>query len=174
MERTPQIMKHAIFLTGPIGVGKTTLGRTLADRVGGGFIDGDDHSCPDRPWYCSILHTSRAIVRTAMEMLETTDTVVIAYPLRCTGWIYFRRRFGDAGVTPLFVSLRASYASIVDERRGRAFSRQEQDRIRTMLAEGYGERPFSDFVLDTDAADLPVTLSTLENEVRRLIACTNI
>ena len=36
--------KHAIFLSGPIGTGKTSLGRMLAEKLGGAFIDGDDHS----------------------------------------------------------------------------------------------------------------------------------
>jgi hypothetical protein len=90
--------KHAIFLNGPIGAGKTTLGRALAERLAGGFIDGDDVSDPSRPWYCSILRTSQSIIRTGAAMLDDADVVVIAYPLGCVNWIYFRRKFSDAGV----------------------------------------------------------------------------
>lgn len=162
--------KHAIFLTGPVGAGKTTLGRALAERLAGGFIDGDEFSVPDRPWYCSILRTSRAIVQAGLAVLEERDSVVIAYPLDCITWIYFRRRFADMGVANVFVSLRAAYSSIVDERRGRVFSSAEHDRIRIMIAEGYGARPFSDLVLDTDRASFAATLTRLESETRRMIA----
>jgi hypothetical protein len=162
--------KHAIFLDGPIGAGKTTLGRALAERLAGGFIDGDDVSDPSRPWYCSILRTSQSIVRTGAAMLDDVDVVVIAYPLGCVNWIYFRRKFGDAGVRPIFVSLRASYSSIIDRRRGRAFTDEDHDRIQVMIAEGFGARAFSDLVLDSDKADFLATLAELESETRRLIA----
>lgn len=162
--------KHAIFLGGPVGVGKTTLGQALAGRLSGRFIDGDDFSSPDHPWYCSILQTSRAIARTGLAMLDHSSSVVIAYPLGCVTWIYFRRKFGDAGVRPLFVSLRASYSSIIATGRGRSFSSAEHDRIQVMIAEGYGVRPFSDLVLDTDKAGFAATLARLEADIRRMIA----
>jgi hypothetical protein len=161
--------KHAIFLSGPVGAGKTTLGRALAERLSGGFIDGDDFSDPDRPWYCSILQTSKAIVHAGITILKDRDAVIVAYPLGCINWIYFKRTFGDAGARPLFVSLRASYSSIVDQRRGRTFTREEHDRIQVMIAEGYGARPFFDLVLDTDKASFLATLAELERETRRWI-----
>lgn len=164
------MMKHAIFLTGPVGAGKTTLGRALAERLAVGFIDGDDFSISGQPWYCSILRTSRAIVQAGLATLGDRNAVVIAYPLDCITWIYFRRKFTDAGVVPLFITLRAAYSSIIDERRGRAFSNAERDRIRVMIAEGYGEPPFSDLVLDTDRAGFAATLARLESGTRRMIA----
>lgn len=157
--------KHAVFLDGPIGAGKSSLGRALAERLSGGFIDGDDHSEPGRPWYCSILRTSRAIVKEGRSILETKPVVVIAYPLGCTSWVFFRRRFG-AFASPVFVSLRASYEGIVDNGRGRVFTHAEHERIRTMIAEGYGARPFSDVVVDSDTHDFPTTLANVEREVR--------
>jgi hypothetical protein len=72
---------------------------------------------------------------------------------------------------PLFVSLRASFEGIVDERRGRRFSTDEQARIRAMIAEGYGARPFSDLVVDTDASGISETLRLLEAELHRLMRC---
>lgn len=161
---------YAIFLSGPIGSGKTTLGRCLASNLSGGFIDGDDFSDPTKPWYCSILQTSSSIVDHASVMLRDSSVVVIAYPLGCMNWIYFRRRFLDAGATPLFVSLSASYPAIVGKGRGRLFSSEEHDRIKVMIAEGYGNRQFSDLVIETDKADFQTTLLALESEVRAMIA----
>lgn len=159
-------VKRAIFLSGPIGVGKTTLGRALSDSIAGGFIDGDDHSDPDKPWYCSILRTSIAVVRTGLAILESKPAVVIAYPLNCMNWIYFRRRFGDAGIRTLFIGLRAPFSFIVDEGRGRRFDEDEQQRIRVMIAEGYGEKPFSDLIVDTDQDSFANTLAHLVSETQ--------
>jgi hypothetical protein len=161
--------RYAVFLSGPVGVGKTALGRALSARIGGGFVDGDDHSDRDLPWYGSILRTSRAIVQAGLAVLGDKPAVVIAYPLNCIGWIYFRRKFSEAGVVPLFVSLRASFDGIVDERRGRRFSAEEQARIRTMIAEGYGARPFGDLVVDTDSSGFAETLALLEAELQQLM-----
>lgn len=163
------MQRYAIFLSGPVGVGKTTLGRTLAARIGGSFIDGDDHADPDLPWYGSILRTSRSVVREGFSLLAERPNLVVAYPLRCSDWIFFRRHFGDAGVRPIFVSLRASYERIVAAGRGRAFDAEEHDRIRVMLAEGYGERGFSDLIIDTDRGSFAGTLDKLETGLNRFM-----
>ena len=161
--------RHAIFLNGAIGVGKTTLGRGLAERLGGGFVDGDDCSDNSKPWYACIRTTSANIVRAGFALLETHSAVVIAYPLGCSSWIYYRRKFGDAGVRPVFVTLRASYENIVAESRGREFTSWEHARIATMLSEGYDRRAFSDLIFDTDKAGFDETLSDLIEAVKPLI-----
>ena len=161
--------RHAIFLDGPIGVGKSSLGRELAAALGGTFIDGDDHADPNGPWYCSILRTSRSVVERGLVLLNTAPIVVIAYPLGCTTWIYYRRRFGDAGVATHFVGLHAAYTSIVDASRGRAFNESEKARIRVMISEGYGERPFEKAFVATDATDFQNTLSELVSVVGGLM-----
>jgi hypothetical protein len=162
--------KCAVFLNGPIGVGKTTIGRALAERLGGGFIDGDDHSDPERPWYGSIRRTSASIVETGLRLLENRPVVVVAYPLGCTTWIYHRRKFGDAGVRPVFVTLRADYDAIVDPRRGRTFSPAEHDRIKVMIAEGYADRPFSDLIVDAAKGSVEATADGLAVAVQGLLA----
>jgi hypothetical protein len=75
----------------------------------------------------------------------------------------------DCGISPVFVSLRASLRSIVDESRGRRFSAEEQNRIRTMIAEGYGTRAFSDLIVDTDKSNFAATLARLESETIRMM-----
>lgn len=161
------MQRYAIFLSGPIGAGKTTLGRALAERIGGGFIDGDDHANPELPWYGSILRTSRSVVQTGLSLLAERRYLVVAYPLGCSTWIFYRRHFGAAGIRPIFVSLRASYEGIVDAGRGREFDDEERERIGVMLAEGYGERSFSDLIIDTDLHSFARTLDGLVDGLRR-------
>ena len=161
------MLGHVIFLSGPIGAGKTTLGRELAARLEGVFLDGDDFSRSDLPWYSCILQTSRGILRAGIVGVEQKGVAVVAYPLGCTNWIYFKRSFEDRGVQTMFVSLRAAYASIVDEGRGRVFSAKERQRIRGMIEEGYDARSFSDLIVDTDIAGFDETLANLERNVRR-------
>lgn len=160
---------YAIFLSGPIGSGKSTLGRELATRLRGAFLDGDDFKLPDSAWYRCILQTSRGIVRAGMAAVARTGTVVVAYPLRRTNWVFFKRSFEDQGVKCLFVSLRASYAAITAEERGRLFSDGERQRIRAMIAKGYGARPFGDLTIDTDAESFSATVDKLECNVRDLM-----
>ena len=163
------VPKHAIFLSGPIGTGKTSLGRMLAEKLGGAFIDGDDHSDAGRPWYCSILRTSRAVLRTSLAVLEDRPLVVIAYPLGCTTWVFYKRGFGDAGVRPLFVNLRASFEEIVSPARGRVLIDEELARIKVMIREGYSDRQFGDLAIDTGDRSLEFTLQHLISEVMRIV-----
>lgn len=161
--------KQAIFLDGPIGSGKTTLGKALAVRLEAHFIDGDDHSGPQRPWYASSLTTSRAIVRATVAALETHSLAVIAYPLRHRQWFFYRRTLRLAGIRADCIGLRAAYSAIVATHRQRTYSDAEHLRIQTMIAEGYGQRPFSAVIVDTDQADFLSTLMTLEGQVRSLM-----
>ena len=161
--------QHAVFLEGPIGVGKTTLGHALADRLSAPFIDGDDYSDPDLPWFCSSYRTSKRVLSAALEVLEGKRLVVLAYPLRCVNWIYYRRKFGEASVTLHVIGLRASYEEIVSPQRGRVYSAAEQARIKTMIAEGYGARPFSDRIIDTGETRFGETVARLEADASALL-----
>lgn len=160
------MVKRAIFLTGPIGAGKTTLGRALAQALGGSFIDGDDYALSGRPWYASSLRTSRAIVKAATAELMRGDHVVIAYPLRCINWIYYRRCFADAGVVLSVINLRATCAQIVHPARGRSFDASERRRIAEMISEGYGERTFADATVDTGSLQPAAALEALVAAIR--------
>jgi cytidylate kinase len=160
---------HVIFLSGPIGAGKTTLGRELAARLKAVFLDGDDFARPDTPWYACILQTSRGILQAGIAGVEQKGIAVVAYPLGRINWIYFKRSFEDRGVRTTFVSLRAAYASIVNEGRGRLFSAGERQRIQGMIEEGYDARSFSDLIVDTDIAGFDEVLAALERDVRTFL-----
>jgi DNA polymerase III delta prime subunit len=161
--------KHAVLLSGPIGVGKTTLGRALASDLGGGFIDGDHHADHTRPWYCSILQTSRSILETSLMLLKDRPLVAIAYPLRCSNWIYFRRRFAEAGIRPTFVNLSASFDAIVSPARNRQFSAGEKARIQAMIDEGYSEWAFGDITIETGNRPLELTMQELKSKLVAII-----
>jgi hypothetical protein len=160
---------HAIFLNGPLGVGKSTLGRALAMSLDGAFLDGDDCADPGRPWYASSLRTSRAILRAGLSVVAHRPAVVIAYPLRCSSWIFFRAKFADAGVHPLFVGLSSSYEEITGANRGRRFTADERSRIKVMIEEGYGRQPFNDVVVETGRLSFGVAVQRLASAVLPLL-----
>lgn len=62
----------------------------------------------------------------------------------------------------------------MDERRGRLFSPEERDRIKVMISEGYGDRPFSDLVVDTDEMNFHATLAELEARIRPMLALSGV
>lgn len=101
--------------------------------------------------------------------LERSEFVVIAYPLNCINWIYFRRKFSEAGVRTVFVSLNVPYETITGKLRNRDFSSHEHSRIQAMITEGYGKRPFSDIIFDNDGYDFKAALAKLDKAVRRAI-----
>ena len=163
-------MRHAIFLDGPIGAGKTTYGKRLAKRMAGKFLEGDDYTVPGVPWYASSLSTSRKIVAAGLQELATRRLVLIAYPIRCLNWIYFRRRFEAAGIAPLFVGLQASPESLVDGSRLRRLSAEEHARSLEMIEQGYGARPFHDHALRTDSAPIETVTDALDAAIRGLMS----
>jgi hypothetical protein len=160
--------RHAVFLNGPIGIGKTALGRSLAAALDAAFIDGDDLSDPGRPWYASSLRTSHAIIGGILAALDGRRLVAVAYPLRCVNWIFFRRRLGHAGIGACFIGLAGSYEQITAAGRGRRFSADEHARIKEMIAQGYGRQPFNDLIVDAGSEPFEPTVGRLVSVVRRL------
>jgi hypothetical protein len=113
--------------------------------------------------------TTAGIVAGVLAALrDGASIVVVAYPLNRVSWFYVCRRLRDAGVASAVISLRASYAAIVDAGRRRHFSDAERQRIQVMLAEGYAERPFSDLIFDTDKSDFETTATDLVAAIRTL------
>jgi len=65
-------------------------------------------------------------VNKGLAVLKTHPFVVIGYPLGRTTWIYYKRRFSDEGVAPIFIGLRATYEGITADARGRQFTNAER------------------------------------------------
>lgn len=133
----------------------------LAYELRGTFIEGDEHSAPDKPWYVSTLYTARSIVRSIKAAADGGKPVVIAYPLRCIDWIFYRHKLAERDIHTIVVSLGASYDATIASDRGRRFSADERARIRQMIAEGYDRRGFSDFAIRTDRQNQHETLGRL-------------
>ncbi|MCX7328508.1 MAG: hypothetical protein NTW00_10410 [Hyphomicrobiales bacterium] len=164
------IGRFVVFLSGPIGSGKTTLGRCLGARSLAGFVDGDDHHVPGRPWFSSTLGTSRSILNAVIVALQNHDIVVVAYPLRCVNWIYYRRHLAAAGIASVFVGLSATLEEITHRDRGRLLSEAEQARLSVMLAEGYSNRLFYDVQIKTGGRSLEATLAEIDLEIAHFLS----
>ena len=65
------------------------------------------------------------------------------------------------------MGLKASHSSIVAAHRKRVFCEYEHQRIQVMIAEGYGQRPFSVMMIDSGKSDFEATLSEIENNLRK-------
>lgn len=159
---------HVIFLSGPIGVGKSTLGRSLANALSARFVDGDDFAIGDRPWFTRSLKTQRAILQEVLQHASGGKRVVVAYPLRCVEWIFHKRHLAKANLIPVFVTLSASYDCIVDKRRGRTFSDEERCRIREMIEQGYCDRAFSDHAISSGQQSIEANVVELVDALERL------
>lgn len=162
--------RHVFFLDGPIGAGKSSLGQAMARRIGAGFVEGDEHSNPDKRWYACILTTCRSIMAECAHLLEDHRVVVVAYPLTCSTWIFFKRHAEALGAIPHFIGLSASFEQITDRGRDRRFSLPEKARIIDMIGQGYGRRQFEVVHLDTGAQSFASTLDLLAVQACRLIA----
>lgn len=149
-----------------MGVGKTTLGRAVSKEMGIGFIDGDDYSAPGH-WLRSILQTSRRIVAACELQLESLPAVIVAYPLRCTNWLFYRETFRRRGISFYCIGLTAEPAHIAN--RERNLTSGEIERTLQMAAQGYGRRQFSDRIVRTDESSFELTRDRLIKDVEVLL-----
>lgn len=161
-----EAVRRAIFLSGSIGAGKSTLGAALARARHAAFIEGDAYSDPDKDWFASSLTTARRIL--AAICAAGRAEAIVAYPLRRVEWTFYRRRLEALAIQPIFIGLRAEAAAILDSARGRVFDRDEQLRIKEMIAQGYGARGFYDAIIDTDARDVAATAAELARRVEEI------
>jgi len=158
-----------IVLNGPVGAGKTTLGRALATALGGAFLDSDDLRDPAKSWVQEVRVILDRLVAAGQELLQQHPVLVIAKPLRARDWAALRARFQARGIRAFCVTLAARPEAILDATRGRQFSPEEAVRVRAMVAQGYGDRPFSDWTLRTDAAPFAETAAALAAGCRALL-----
>ena len=86
-------MPHIIFLNGAIGVGKTYLGKRLADRIDAQFIDTDDFRDHSISWVQDNYKNSQRVLKAAIPHLERNSTIIIANPLRERDWVFYTMRF---------------------------------------------------------------------------------
>ncbi|NIX76949.1 AAA family ATPase [Microvirga terricola] len=166
-------MRHVIFLNGPIGAGKTTLGRALAPAMNAAFIDSDDLRNHTRTWFGEILTSSRRLVDAALAALREKPAVVIAKPLRRRDWVFFHGTFKAQGIACHCVTLSAAQGAILAPTRGRVFDPGEQSRITEMIDQGYAPQPFSDLVIETDRQDFAETVALLESRCTAMLLATN-
>ena len=160
----------AVFLIGPIGVGKTRLGVALAQKLGGQFLDSDDFGDPGKPWYAQIERSSRCLLDACRQALDEGHLVFVAKPLRKRDWIYFRGRLAETDIRSICLTLSASYDAIVNPARGRIFDEAERRRIKEMIGQGYAARDFSDLTITTDVTDFPSTLTRIAAALGPLLA----
>lgn len=145
------MQRAVVFLDGPIGLGKTYLGRAGAASMSLGFIDGDDHSTTGH-WLRSALRTSRRIVAASEDALHNEAAVLVAYPLRCKEWVFFSQTFERMGIACHCICLAADIAAI--SARERELDADEIARSAEMTAQGCGSRPFGTARLRTDEFSL--------------------
>jgi hypothetical protein len=158
-----------IFLNGPIGVGKTVLGRLVAAELDALFIDSDDLGDSSKRWFGQGLSTGMALVGAALGALRERPVVLVAKPLRARDWVFFKRRLEAMGATAYCITLAAGAEAILSPSRGREFDAEERARIGEMIAQGYGNRPFSDALVETDRAGLADTADAVAAACRSLI-----
>jgi len=163
-------MPSIIFINGPIGAGKTTLGRGVAEKLGGIFIDSDDLRDPSKTWLEEVLSGSRRLIQACIAALSDTSLVIVAMPLRNREWAFLQAMLQTEGITVFCVTLAASRDNILAENRGRIFSSDERNRIEEMLFQGYAKRSFSDLIIRTDKSGFADTLKELEKACRTLLA----
>lgn len=162
-----------IFLNGPIGAGKSTLGRAVASEIDAAFIDGDELRDHSKSWIDENLALSKKLVCAALDALKVRPALIVAWPLRARDWRYFRARFAARGIETYCMTLTASQDAILAPSRGRIFDLDEQARIGQMIAEGYGTRPFSDVIVATDQRSFPETVAELVACSRKLVGSLN-
>lgn len=148
------VARTVFLLDGPIGVGKTTLGKSVAAQLDLCFLDRDDHAEPGL-WPGSVRRTGHRILAASIAALEDRPGVLIAGPVRCVEWLFYVGNFQRIGVACHCIGLVADSAHI--EARARVLDPDERCRSREMLLQGYGRRPFNRATLRTDRGDLAQT-----------------
>jgi len=159
-----------IFLNGPIGVGKTVLGRLAGAKLGASFIDSDDLGDPSTPWFEQGLSAAKALVTASLAALRERPVVIVAKPLRARDWTFFKARFEAEDVAVHCITLAARAESILGPGRGREFDTKERARIKEMIAEGYANRPFSHAIVETDRAGLATAAEAVVDHCRSVLA----
>jgi predicted kinase len=160
----PASGKQVVFLSGPIGVGKSTIGAALAKRLDGVFIESDALGDPTQDWHQKIDTVNTEIVAQSLHALLTCGVVVVELPLDEARWRRLQRAF-QPDTQVRCITLAATFDTIVAADRGRAFSGWEIERIKVMIAEGYDRRSFSDAIVSTDQVSIADVVALIAGRI---------
>ncbi len=160
--KSPQIF----MINGVIGSGKTTLGRAVAERIGAHFMDGDSFRDYSQPWAKDALPLFKRLMAALDSALDESNRVIISYPLRNWDWLMLQQGFGELGARGYCITLSVSAEKILT--RERRFSEDEIARMKEMIELGYGQREFSDVVLDCNDLTFDEAEEALETTCRNL------
>jgi len=133
---------RVLWLRGPIGCGKTTVGLALAKQLPGGmFQDGDDLPvAPGVPLTERWRRRRQLLLHLAKARAGRRGTLVLAFPLRLAEAAMVRRHLGRAGLFCLIVTLATSVSRNLHPPGPRLLDAAERARIRKMRAEGHARR----------------------------------
>ncbi len=93
--------------------------------------------------------------------------MIVAYPLRCTNWLFFHETFKRMDIKCRCIGLIADITAI--SARKPALSAAEIARSAEMIAEGYGKRAFNDFTVRTDEASFEETCRRLMQKAQQAL-----
>jgi shikimate kinase len=161
--------RRPIYLVGPMGAGKSTIGQALADRLGISFRDSDRHiesmTGQSIPQLFEKLGEAgfRDHEETALESLTLQPDVVLATGGGAILRRANRQRLNDRGIV---VYLSASVASQLKRTRGSdrplLKTGDPEERLRTLLAERDPlYRTTAHHVIDTDGQTPEAVIETL-------------
>lgn len=130
-----------VWLTGTINSGKSTVGRLLAEKLGGHYLDCDSLVARDKALYKWVQGTLDAALE---RMCAAQEPVVADYPLRPVDWEYLH------GALPHLrcICLAPPLEVVLTNRGTRELTEDEKERIKQMYATGYNKPPFAELVMN--------------------------
>lgn len=159
-------MKGVLVFNGPVGVGKSIIGRAVAIKLRCPFIDADDLRNHEISWVTDNRKTLLRLADLVLKHIPHTDRVVGARPLRKRDLLFLQARLESHEVSVNVVTLSAGLDDILSSRRQRRLSPAEAARAKKMIEEGYASRDFSATILRADGLPVEETISLALQAIR--------